>query len=118
MSLGCSQLLIVHKAKKMSSIKASRMLQVLYCRECHWVAISTIGNFPQVVVYDSTFTFIDQDTQKLLKQLLGAKIDIQIGGQKQEGSVDCGPFVIATCVSLATGGQYSSQNVRSFVAVL
>lgn len=44
-------------------------------------------------------------TQKLLKQLLGAKINIRVGGQKQEGSVDCGLFAIATCVSLASGGQ-------------
>ena len=90
--------LIVHKAKKMSSINASRMLQVLHCRGCHWIAISTIRNFPLVRVYDSTFTFVDQDTQKLLKQLLGARNDIRVGGQKQEGSVDCGLFAIATCV--------------------
>ena len=48
---------------------------------------------------------LTQDTQKLSKQLLGTKIDIRVGGQKQEGSIDCGLFVIATCVSLAAGGQ-------------
>jgi len=57
------------------------------------------------MVDDSNFTFIDQDTHKLLKQLLGAKIDIQVGRQTQEGSVDCKLFVIDTCVSLATGDQ-------------
>ena len=81
------------------------MLQILHCRGCHWAAISTIVNFPKVMVYDSTFTFVDHDTQKLLKQLLGTKIDIRVGGQKQEGSVDCGLFAIAICVSLAAGSQ-------------
>ena len=65
--------LIVHRAKGMSSINAFRMVQVLDCRGCHWIAISTIENFPQVMVYDSSFIFVDQDTQKLLKQLLGNK---------------------------------------------
>ena len=102
---GLQSTLTVHKAKKMSPINACRMLQVLYCRGCHWIAVSTIQNFPQVMVYDSTYTFVDQDTQKLLKQLLGNKIDIRVGGQKQDDSVDCGPFAIATCVSLASGGQ-------------
>jgi len=37
--------------------------------------------------------------------LLGGKIDIQVGGQKQGGSIDCGLFAIATCVSLAGGSQ-------------
>ena len=102
---GLQSTLIVHRAKRMSSINASRMLQVLHCKGCHWVAISTIENFPHIMVYDSSFTFVDQDTQKLLKQLLGTKIDIRVGRQKQEGSVDCGLFAIATCVSLAAGGQ-------------
>jgi len=77
----------------MSSINASRILQVL--------KISTIGIFPQVMAYDSTFTFVDQDTQKLLKRLLGSKIDEQVGGQKIRGNIDCGLFAIATYVSLA-----------------
>ena len=38
-------------------------------------------NIPQVMVYDSSFSFVDQDTQKLLKQLLGTKIDIRVGGR-------------------------------------
>ena len=102
---GLQSTLIVHRAKRMSSTNTSRMLQVLHCKGCHWVAISTIENFPQVMVYDSSLTVVDQDTQKLLKQLLGTKIDIRVGGQKQEGNVDCGLFAIATCVSLAAGGQ-------------
>ena len=91
---GLQSTLIVHRAKRMSSINASRMLQVLHCKGCHWAAILTFENFPQVMVYDSSFTFVDQDTQKLLKQLLGTKIDIRVGGQKQERSVDCGLFAI------------------------
>jgi len=102
---GLHSTLIIHRAKRISSINASRMLQVLHSRGCHWITISTIGIFPQVMVYDSTFTFVDQDTQKLLKKLLGGKIDIQVGGQKQGGSIDCGLFAIATCVSLAGGSQ-------------
>ena len=97
---GLQSTLIVHRTKRMSSIDASRMLKVLHCKGCHWVAISTIENFPQVMVYDSSFTFVDQDTQKLLKQLLGTKIDIRVGRQKQEGSVDCGLFAIAIHVCL------------------
>jgi len=66
---GLQSTLIIHKANRITSINASRMLQALHSRGCHWIAISTIGIFPQVMVYDSTFTFVDQDTQKLLKKI-------------------------------------------------
>ena len=84
---GLRSTLIVHRAKRMSSINASRMLQVLQCRGCHWIAFSIIENFPQIMVYDSSFSFVDQDTQKLLKQLLGTKIDIRVGGQNRRGEL-------------------------------
>ena len=40
---------------------------------------------------------------KLLKQMFGAKVEIEVvGGPKQDCTMDCGLFAIATCVSLAS----------------
>ena len=52
-------------------------------------------------MYSST----DEGTMKILKQMFGVKVEVQVGeGPKQDGTTDCGLFAIATCVSLANGG--------------
>jgi len=56
-------------------------------------------------MYDSFYTSIDKETLAILKQILGAKVSVQLGnGLKQDGTADCELFAIATCVSLATTG--------------
>ena len=56
-------------------------------------------------MYNSLYSSIDEATEKILKQIFGAKADIEVrNGPKQDGTTDCGLFVIATCISLASDG--------------
>ena len=41
-------------------------VQILHCRSCHWITVSTIGCQEEVVnIYDSMFTDVDDETQKV-----------------------------------------------------
>ena len=54
-------------------------------------------------MYDSIYSSVDEGTMKILKQMFGVKVQVEVGeGPKQHGIVDCGLFAIATCVSLAS----------------
>lgn len=56
-------------------------------------------------MYNSVYSSVDQAAMKILKQIFGIKAEVQVGeGPKQDGTADCGLFVIATCVSLASSG--------------
>ena len=103
---GLQSTLTLHKAKKIVTKTAPRFLQIIHCRGCHWIVASTVGSYPKAVVYDSLYTSIDKETLALLKQLLGAKVSVELGNEpKEDGTADCGLFSIATCVSLATNNQ-------------
>ena len=95
---GFQSTLTLHKAKRISTKKAPRFLQIIYCRGCHWIVASTVGTYPKALVYDSLYTSIDKETLTILKQILGAKVSIELGNRpKQNGTADCELFVIATC---------------------
>ena len=45
-------------------------VQILHCRGCHWITISTIGCQEGIVnVYDSFFTDFDNETQKAVRKV-------------------------------------------------
>lgn len=100
-----STLTLSSKSRKIPVKNASNTLQIMHCRGCHWITVSTIKSYPRVIVYDSIYPSVDEDTMKILKQMFGVKVEVQVGeGPKQCGTVDCGLFAIATCVSLASSG--------------
>ena len=45
-------------------------VQILHCRGCHWITLSTIGCQEGMVnVYDSMFTDVDDETQKAIRKV-------------------------------------------------
>ena len=62
----------------------------------------------QVMVYDSLYESIDQETSSLLSKVFGASIVITAGiGPKQTGVKDWGLFAVAIATLLASGGDPS-----------
>ena len=102
---GFQSTLTLSKSRKIPVKSASNTLQIMHCRGCHWISISTIKSYPKVILYDSIYSFIDEGTMKILKQMFGVEVEVQIGkGPKQDGTADYGLFAIVTCVSLASSG--------------
>jgi len=58
-----------------------------------------------VKVYDSMFSFLDQETKKVIKNLFAvgnSSLQIKVmKSQKQSGCTDCGIFSIANATSIA-----------------
>ena len=103
---GLQSTLTLHIVKKIAARSAPRVLQIIHCRGCHWIVTSTVGSYPKILVYDSLYSSIDDETLALLKQMFGTKVSVELGnGPKQDGTADCGLFAIATCVSIATDDQ-------------
>ena len=88
--------LTLTKSRKIPVKSASSTLQIMHCRGCHWISASTIKSYPKVIVHDSIY--VDEATMKILKQMFGAKVKVQVEGSKQDGTTDCGIFAIATFV--------------------
>ena len=100
---GLKSTLTLSKPKRLTTKTSSNALQILHCRGCHWIVASTINTYLKVTVYDSLYSTIDEPTEKTLKKMFGAKVEIKVvDGPKQDGTTDCGLFAIATCVSLAS----------------
>ena len=83
-------------------------LQILFCRDDHWIVASTVGcPLNTVSVYDSVYKDIDVATKGTLVHLLGVpEEDLHINmGQvmQQEGGDDCSVFAAAVLTSLAYG---------------
>lgn len=103
---GLQSTLTLRKAKRISARCAKNFLQILHCRTNHWIVASTILSYPRVTVYDSLYDTVDDNTCKILKQLLGPKMEVAVNNdQKQVGFEDCRLFAIVNCVCLA--GNYS-----------
>ena len=82
---------------KLTTKSASNALQILHCKGCHWIAASTVNTYPKLAVYDSLYSSIDEATVKILKQIFGAKVEVEVrDGPKQDSTSDCGLFAIAT----------------------
>jgi len=90
-----------------SMISSDKNLQIIHSRQHHWIVALSITSYPVVSIYDSLYEPVDEPTFNKIKELFGAHTTVKIaaGGPKQEGSMDCGLFAVATCVSLAYGKQ-------------
>ena len=92
-------------SKQTARISSNNYLQIIHCRQNHWIVATTTGSYPEVFIYDSIYESVDQATLDTMKQLFG-DISVKVaGGPKQEGVTDCGLFAVATCVSLVNGQQ-------------
>ena len=64
-------------------------------------------NFNQVKVYDSWFTYCDEETERVIANLFqcdSSKLTITVSrSHKQKGTVDCGLFAIANATAIAFG---------------
>ena len=92
-----------------SMVCGDKCLQIIHCRQNHWIVASTIKSYPEVFIYDSLYESVDEPTMNKIKEVFGAHTSVKIatGISKQEGFADCGLFAIATCVSLVCGKQPS-----------
>ena len=94
---GLQSTLTLTKSKRLTTKSASNALQILHCKGCHWIAAFTVNTYPKLAVYDSLYSSIDEATVKILKQMFGAKVEVEVrDGPKQDGTSDCGLFAIAT----------------------
>ena len=84
------------------------MLQIMHCATWHhWIVTTTIGSKEnEIIVFDSIFCNVDEETKKLICHLFQypstKKIRV-IKSQKQKGAKDCGLFAIAFATALAFG---------------
>ena len=78
-------------------------VQMLHCRGCHWITVSTIGCANGVInVYDSLYEDVDFDTHKSIREVFSeSNITFHLPKvQKQKGAHDCGLFAIAFATKL------------------
>ena len=103
--VGLHSTLLLHRC----TIDKPYALQILHCRGNHWCVVTSIScPSGQVMVYDSLYESIDQETSSLLLNVFGASIVITAGiGPKQTGVKDCGLFAVAIATLLASGGDSS-----------
>ncbi len=57
-------------------------LQVMHIRGNHWITVSTIGCSSEVLVFDSLYSSVDQETLKMIN-----KLRIWIQSQGEDGAV-------------------------------
>ena len=85
-------------------------LQIVYCisRE-HWVVATSINNHKEVLVFDSVFCTLDDDTMRTVTNIFKHSGSTNkpyvkmMKTQKQKGRDDCGTFSIAYATTIALG---------------
>ena len=91
-------------------------LQIIHCKERHhWIVASTVkGRAEEVVIMDSKYRSVDEETKQAIHNLFQycekqPRIKV-IATQKQKGNKDCGLFAIAMATAIAFGNNPSRQN--------
>ena len=49
-------------SKQTARISSNKYLQIIHCRQNHWIVATTIGSYPKVFIYDSIYELVDQAT--------------------------------------------------------
>ena len=57
--IGITRLQSTLTLSKQMSTFSEKYLQVIHCRENHWIVASTIDSYPDVYVYDSLYDSVD-----------------------------------------------------------
>ena len=106
--------------KKKPPKKIESGLQIIHDRRDHWIVASNTGcNIDVVLVYDSVYTAVDQDTRKVilkLFQLSSSPVIETVDMQKQKSARECGLFAIAVATNILSGIstlQFHKQQMRS-----
>ena len=87
---------------------AHPFLQIIHSKGNHWIVASTVLSLPTVQVFDSLYSSVDDITTRLLTNLFGINVTVEMGPcPQQDGTADCGVFATATCTALAHGSQPS-----------
>ena len=99
----------LHQQRKTNRPKAIvKGLQIVHCRNDHWILASTVGSQNELLVYDSLYDSVDKECKEVLHSLF-PKIMIKMSKcQKQVGYADCGLFAIANATAVA----YSTANFQ------
>ena len=106
--MDCNQHCINLKATR----ETENAIQILHINKDHWAVITTVGSTQcnQVKYYDSAYSSLSFDTQKIIAKLLQPsrfsinEIHVQIMvTPKQIGCTECGLYAIAISTSLAFG---------------
>lgn len=82
--------------------KQSLFMQIVYSESRkHWSTVIARGQESNIIVYDSVFSTIEDDTRKVCEKWFGSR-KIEIGTcMQQDGGIDCGVYAIAFCVAVA-----------------
>ena len=89
--------------QKKKQTKIGEGVQIIHCRNEHWIVASTLGcDEDDVHVFDSVYDTLDDDTCSTIHNLFGTeKVNItMMKMHKQKGPDDCGLFAIAVATSL------------------
>lgn len=84
--------------------KKQNQLQVIHSRDDHWIVASSVRcNSNEVLVYDSTYSTVDEKIISVIQNLFSSD-NIRIkSNQKQSNGNDCGLFAIANATAIANG---------------
>lgn len=82
--------------------KQSLFVQIVYSKSRkHWITVIARGQESSIIVYDSLFSTIEDDTKKLCEKWFGTR-KMEVGTcARQEGGIDCGVYAIGFCVAVA-----------------
>ena len=96
---------------------AQSLLPIIHPKGIHWIVASTIASSLTVQVFDSLYSSVDDMTTRLLTNLFGVDVTVEMGFcLLQDGIANCGVFAIATCTALSHGsqpGQYDQKRMRA-----
>ena len=78
-------------------------LEIIHSRDSHWIVATSMmcRNSDEVLVYDSVFNSLDDDTVGIIKNLFCCDNIKMVECQKQCDSNDCGLFSIANATAIA-----------------
>ena len=100
---GLQSTLLQSKPLKPSDNSFTSCLQVIHCRNDHWMVTLTMHSGPtaKVQIYDSLFDTIDSQTKTVISNLFGSAANPKIiVVPRQAGIKDCGVFALANLITL------------------
>ena len=111
---GLESSLFQDKERSLTNDNVKNKLQIIHCKQHHhWIVASTVKR--EVIVIDSLFRLIDEETKQIVINLFQYDCEKPprirvIKTQKQKGNKDCGLFAIAMATATAFGNDPSRQS--------
>ena len=96
--------LTLYQQKKHNSKFVKDNIEIIYSRDSHWIVATTMMcRNDEVLVYDSVFNSLDNDTVGIIRNLFCCDNIKMVECQKQRGLNDCGLFSIANATAVVNG---------------